>query len=205
MIYDHFAAIYDAFMAPLESLFLRRARIETLATILAGKTVLEVGAGTGLNFAHYPHCQNAIASDYSLQMLKRAKSRAESIKLIQADAHTLPFPENSFDAAFATLVLCSVAKPDAVLKQLKCVVRPKGQIILLEHVRPPGLLGYVFDVLNWFTVALIDDHFNRRTADIAENSGLIVREVRKKAFGVINLIICENPPMTGNSSQHSES
>lgn len=68
---------------------------------------------------------------------------------------------------------------------------PGGKIILLEHVRPKGLLGYAFDLLNIFTVALIDDHFNRNTARLAENAGLKVLEVREKAFGIINLIICE--------------
>jgi hypothetical protein len=61
----------------------------------------------------------------------------------------------------------------------------------LEHVRPPGILGGVFDVLSLFTVALIDDHFNRKTADIAASCGLRLKEVRQKAAGAVNLIVCE--------------
>ena len=71
------------------------------------------------------------------------------------------------------------------------VIKPNGKIILLEHIRPKGLLGYIFDFFNIFSVALIADHFNRQTAKIAEQSGLKVLEVKEKAFGIVNLIVCE--------------
>ncbi len=119
--------------------------------------------------------------------------RTNSIHLVQCDAHSLSFPDNYFDAAFATLVFCSVPEPAVAFDELKRVVKPNGQIVLLEHVRPNGLLGYVFDVFNKLSVALASDRFNRRTADIARNAGLGVKEVRSKAFGIVNLIYCENP------------
>ncbi len=71
------------------------------------------------------------------------------------------------------------------------VVRKNGKIVLLEHIRPRGLPGYFFDFINIFTVALIEDHFNRETAKIAEKSGLKILELREKAFGIVNLIVCE--------------
>ena len=76
--------------------------------------------------------------------------------------------------------------------ELKRIVRPDGKIVLLEHVRPGGLPGYVFDFLNIFTVAFMEDHFNRRTAKLAESSGLKLLDVRPKAFGIVNLIVCRN-------------
>jgi SAM-dependent methyltransferase len=103
----------------------------------------------------------------------------------------LPFAANTFDAAFATLVFCSIPKPENAFRELRRVVKPNGKIVLLEHVRPNGLLGFAFDFLNILTVALIEDHFNRRTAKIAEDSGLKVLEVKRKAFGIVNLIVCE--------------
>ncbi len=106
----------------------------------------------------------------------------------------LSFPDNYFDAAFATLVFCSVPDPTVAFAELKRVVKPNGRIVLLEHVRPNGLLGYLFDVFNKLAVALIADRFNRRTAKIARESGLTVKEVRSKAFGIVNLIYCENGP-----------
>jgi ubiquinone/menaquinone biosynthesis C-methylase UbiE len=192
MIYSRFASFYDSFMAPLESLFLHRWRSETTALLPVNQNVLEIGAGTGLNFEHYPKCEIAIASEYSRQMLVRAVSRTNTIELLQTDAQMLPFPDDSFDAAFATLVFCGLPDPLAAFDQLKRVVRKNGTIVLLEHVRPKGILGYFFDVLNLFTVALIDDHFNRNTAGLAKSAGLHVTEVRSKAFGIVNLIVCRN-------------
>jgi hypothetical protein len=70
------------------------------------------------------------------------------------------------------------------------VVKPGGTVILLEHVRPAGLLGPVFDLLNLITVPLFDDHFNRRTAAEAQANGLELVKVERNLWGIINLIVC---------------
>ncbi len=194
MIYDKFAENYDNLLAPFEKRFLAKWREETLAFLPESANLLEIGAGTGLNFRFYPSCKHSVASEFSCKMLMVAKEkpRRENISLIQTDAEILPFAENTFDAAFATLVFCSIPNPEKAFAELKRVIRKNGKIILLEHVRPKGLPGYFFDFLNIFTVSLIEDHFNRETAKIAEKLGLKILEVRKKAFGIVNLIVCEN-------------
>ncbi len=191
MIYDKIADSYDKFLAPFEKRFLDRWRAETLAYLPENARILEIGAGTGLNFKHYPNYQTAVASEISIKMLEIAREKTSSIKLVQASAEELPFPDESFDAAFATLVFCSIPRPEKAFAELRRVLKAKDKIILLEHVRPTGLFGYFFDVLNVLTVALMEDHFNRETAKIAENAGLKVLEVKKKVFGIVNLIICE--------------
>ena len=192
MIYDKFAKGYDKALAPFEKRFLAKWRQETLSFLPENARVLEIGAGTGANFKFYPHSDFPVASEISLKMLALARRKTNEIKLVQADAETLPFAANSFDAAFATLVFCSLPNPQNAFGELRRIVRPNGRIVLLEHVRPNGLLGYIFDFLNIFTVRLIEDHFNRQTARLAENSGLKVLEVKRKAFGIIDLIVCEN-------------
>jgi ubiquinone/menaquinone biosynthesis C-methylase UbiE len=191
MIYDRLAENYDRAFAPFEKRFMSRWRAETLSHLPENARILEIGAGTGLNFRFYPSSKQAVASEISFKMLEFARGKASEIQLVQANAEILPFDENAFDAAFATLVFCSIPNPQNAFTELQRVVKPHGKIVLLEHVRPGGLLGIVFDILNFATVALIEDHFNRRTVELAAESGLKVPEVKSKAFGIVNLIVCE--------------
>jgi ubiquinone/menaquinone biosynthesis C-methylase UbiE len=191
MIYDKLATGYEKALAPFERWFLDKWRSETLGYLPENSKILEIGAGTGLNFKHYPVCKLAVASDISIKMLEIATGKKSDIKSLQADAEKLPFPDNSFDAAFATLVFCSIPKPEKAFAELCRVLKAKDKIILLEHVRPNGLPGFLFDVFNIFTVALFKDYFNRETAEIAARAGLEVLEVKRKAFGIVNLIVCE--------------
>jgi ubiquinone/menaquinone biosynthesis C-methylase UbiE len=192
-LYDKLAKQYEKALAPFERRFLSGWRQEVISHLPVGARILEVGAGTGLNFSFYPRCEIAIAGEISCRMLEIAarKQKTASIELVQADAEALPFAANMFDAAFATLVFCSVKDPQKAFAELQRTVIDKGKIVLLEHVRPPGLLGYVFDGINILTEALLEDHFNRRTAKVAEESGLKILEIKQKAFGIVNLIVCE--------------
>lgn len=195
MIYDKLAAGYDRAFAPLEKRFLEKWRRETTAFLPENSRILEIGAGTGANFRFYPPSKCLVASEISLKMLEIAREKTSeqnvSINLVHADAETLPFAGNSFDAALATLVFCSIPQPENAFAELRRVVKNRGKIVLLEHVRPKNPLGLAFDILNVLTVAAIEDHFNRQTAKTAENSGLKITEIREKAFGIVNLIVCE--------------
>ena len=191
-VYDRLAGHYDRAFQPLEVWRLRELRAKLLSELPEVSRVLEVGAGTGLNFAHYPRGAHGAASEFSIEMLKRAKEkpRPRGVHLLQARVEELPFAGATFDAAFATLVFCSVESPARGFAELRRVVRPGGTVALLEHVRPGGLLGPVFDALSRFTVWLFEDHFNRRIAEEAARAGLRVERVEKHLFGVVQLIIC---------------
>ena len=190
--YDRIAPRYDSAIRPLEKWFLQRLREEAIAALPKNARILELGAGTGQNFPIYDSSKRVVATEPSTEMLRRAatKSRSCSLQLIQSCAELLPFENACFDAALATLVMCSVQSPEHVFAELQRVVRPGGNISLLEHVRPGGLLGPLFDLLNLLTVPLVDDHFNRRTADIAQRAGLKITKVRKVGLGIINVITC---------------
>ncbi len=192
-IYDSIAPHYERALRPLERLLLRRLRAAALRQIPADSRLLEIGAGTGLNFAHYPPGTHGAGTEPSREMLRLAarKPRPAGVSLVQTSAENLPFAADSFDAACATLVFCSVRSPHAAFRELRRVVRAGGRIVLLEHVRPAGALGYVFDALNFFTVRLFDDHFNRRTAALAERAGLRLVSVERHALGIIQIIVCE--------------
>lgn len=190
-VYDRFAAQYDRAFAPLERLGLRRWRQEVFELLPENASILELGCGAGANFEFYPRCERAISSEISIRMLEVARGKRRENHLVQADAQTLPFGENEFDAAFATLVFCSIPDPAFAFKELRRVVKPGGRVVLLEHVRPDGILGPVFDLLNRATVALAEDRFNRKTAKLASDAGLKIVEVRKKMASIVNLIVCE--------------
>jgi len=198
-IYDAFAPHYERALRPLERLILARLRAATLRALGDGRDeggqirLLEIGAGTGLNFPHYPPGAYGAATEPSREMLRLAqrKSRPAGVRLVQNSAEALPFADDTFDAAFATLVFCSVASPSRAFAELRRVVRAGGRVVLLEHVRPDGLLGPVFDALSCLTVRLCKDHFNRRTAQEARRAGLRIVSIQPHALGIIQLITCE--------------
>ena len=108
--YDRFAAHYDRVMRPFERRLVARLRVAATRELPAGARLLEIGAGTGANFALYPPGSSVAATELSFEMLKlaRAKSHAAPVALVQSPAERLPFADASFDAALSTLVLCSV-------------------------------------------------------------------------------------------------
>ncbi len=191
--YDEVAAHYDTAMRPLERWFLQRLRQRAFENLPRSGRLLEIGAGTGLNFAFYPPRAEGVATERSGEMLKLAaiKPRPEAIFLAQTRAEQLPFQADSFDAAVATLVFCSVDSQPEAFDEIKRVVKSGGRVVLLEHVRPGGLLGPLFDLINVVTCRLCGDHVNRRTAYAAATAGLNVLKREQRIFGIFNIIVCE--------------
>jgi hypothetical protein len=70
-------------------------------------------------------------------------------------------------------------------------VKSGGTILLLEHVRPNGGLGRIFDLLNLITVPLCNDHFNRRTVAEVRAAGLELLRVEERLMGIMNIIACK--------------
>jgi ubiquinone/menaquinone biosynthesis C-methylase UbiE len=172
-------------------MFLSRLREKTIAALPAGGRILEVGAGTGLNFSYLQSGTRGVASELSREMIRLAekKSRPPMVSLVQANIEALPFPDASFDSALSTLLFCSVRSPRESFKELRRVVRADGTVTMLEHVRPRGPLGPLFDLLSLVTVPLFEDHFNRRTADDARRAGFQVESIERAVLGIFNIIV----------------
>lgn len=119
----------------------RRQTAALRAALLEGVAgeVLEVGCGTGANFAHYPPAAHVIAIDRNEHMLVRARREAAqapaTIAVQRADAGALAWPDAAFDVYVSALVLCSVPNLDAAVAEAWRVLRPGGEALLLEHVR----------------------------------------------------------------------
>jgi ubiquinone/menaquinone biosynthesis C-methylase UbiE len=180
-VYDRGARLYDVLQAPMEWMGGRQRRRRVLAG--ARGRVLEVGAGTGSNFEHYPAGVDLVAIDLSSGMLKRAAAAAaragREVALVRADAEALPFADGAFDTVTATCVFCSVADPVQGLRELGRVVKPNGRILLLEHVRPENpVLGRLFDLLTPITRRLMGPEINRRTVDNVQEAGLSLADVQ---------------------------
>lgn len=105
---------------------------------LAGR-VVEVGAGNGLNFSHYPNSVNeVVAVEPESYLRARAELAAHSapvtILVVEGDAEHLPLEDQSVDAAVMSLVLCSVANQAASLHEILRVLRKGGELRFYEHV-----------------------------------------------------------------------
>jgi ubiquinone/menaquinone biosynthesis C-methylase UbiE len=190
--YDKIAPRYENSIQPLERWFLRDLRKEAIAALPPGGRILELGAGTGLNFPFYDAGVNGVALEPSRGMLHFAihKPKPAALTLVQGCGERLPFATNTFDALLATLVLCSVESPEEVFAEMRRVVRTGGTVSLLEHVRPQNALGPVFDLMSLITVPLFGDHMNRQTSKSAERSGLKITKVRRVGLGILNVITC---------------
>lgn len=161
----------------------------------AAGNVLEVGVGTGKNFDYYPPTMKVTGIDLADQMLTQARGYAQQLGLVvelrEGDAQALDFPDNSFDTAAATFVFCSVPDPVRGLAELNRVVRPGGQILLLEHVRPDHpVIGRVMDWLNPFVVRLWGANINRRTVENVQHAGLEITMIEHLGpMGMVKLIV----------------
>lgn len=135
-----FFARFYAWMSPHadRTLSIAQHRDELLAG-LRGR-VIEIGAGNGLNFAHYPaEVEQVVAIEpepYLRAKAIRAAARAAvPVAVRPGRAESLGEPDASFDAAVFSLVLCSVAEPARALAEARRVLRPGGELRFYEHVR----------------------------------------------------------------------
>ena len=133
-----FARFYDRAMAASEAAGLTDRRATLLAA--AGGRVLELGAGTGLNLAHYPaRVEGLVLTEPEEPMLARLQSRAAARRppatAVRAPAEQLPFADASFDTVVSTLTLCTVRDLPAALAEVRRVLVPGGRLLFLEHVR----------------------------------------------------------------------
>jgi ubiquinone/menaquinone biosynthesis C-methylase UbiE len=132
------AMVYDPFLWLGEIAGMRRRR-RTLVAQARG-LVLEIGAGTGLNVAHYPDAVDELIltepePGMRRQIARRLERQASVARVIAAPAERLPMADSSVDTVVATLVLCTVDDPENALREIARVLRPEGQLLFIEHIR----------------------------------------------------------------------
>jgi ubiquinone/menaquinone biosynthesis C-methylase UbiE len=184
-IYDQMEGMGERRYAPWRAMLWSQVR---------GPKVLEVGVGTGKNIPYYPPGLEITAIDLTPGMLERARKRAaalnQSVDLLLGDIQALEFPDASFDTAVATFVFCSVPNPLLGLSEFKRVVKPGGQVLLLEHVRSTNQIeGALMDALNPLVVRIMGANINRRTVENVQKSGLVLEKVEDLGMGGIFKLI----------------
>lgn len=195
---DRMVRNYDRAIGPLERRVFASARRRLLAS--ARGLVLDIGAGTGANFAQYPDAvERVVAVDPELGMLESARAKGEtaavSVALVAASAEELPFPSASFDTIVATLVLCTIPDPARALDEAVRVLKPDGRALFLEHVRSSSpALGLLMDVATPVQrVVAAGCHLNRRTQSLVTAAGFRVESLSERFRGSLVEIVAAAP------------
>ena len=157
--------------------------------LLAGLSgrVVEVGAGHGLNFRHYPaNVEHVLAVEPERHLRRLAAGAAghasAPIDVVDGLADDLPALDASFDGAVLSLVLCSVPDVAAALAEVRRVVRPGGELRFFEHVRAdtPGLarVQRLVDATIW-PLAAGGCHTGRDPTGAIEQAGFVIEGITR--------------------------
>jgi len=183
-----FARVYERVAAMSE----RRGGAQHRQKLLAGLSgrVIEVGAGSGANFAHYPATvSEVVAIEPESYLRERAQHAAVNapvpVTVIDRDADHLPGEPGSFDAGIAALVLCTVPDQHRALAELFRVVRPGGELRFYEHViaheKWESRFQRLADATFWPHVAG-GCHLARDTTSAIERAGFVIERCERFAF-----------------------
>jgi ubiquinone/menaquinone biosynthesis C-methylase UbiE len=177
-----FAAIYEPLMQSTEN----GGNAARRAAVLAGArgTVVELGAGTGLNLPHYPTDVELVLTEpeppMARRLLKRLQQSGRQARVLQAPAERIPLPDGSVDTVVCTLVLCTVHDLDATLAEIRRLLRPDGRLLFIEHVaaEPGTRLRRWQDRLErpWRRLAH-GCRTNRDTENALRNTGFALEEI----------------------------
>lgn len=168
---------------------------ERLVAPLSGQ-VIEVGAGNGLNFGHYPETVTSVLALEPESRLRTEAVRAAStapvpVNVVGARAELLPATDDRFDGAVLSLVMCSVADPERALAELRRVVKPGGVVRFYEHVRSPrAAVGTAQDVITpvW-SVCAGGCHLNRDTTATIQATGFQITDLERFEFAGVTHVL----------------
>lgn len=193
-----FSRLYDPVIEIPERLGLRRLRREVLRDVRG--RVLELGIGTGRNVPLYPEEVGSLTGvDPDETMLGQAEDRARKatfpVRLLPASAEELPLEDAGFDAVTGTLVFCTIPDVARALGEARRVLRPGGELRLLEHVRmdrEPFATVQETATPVWKHLAG-GCHLDRDTLSAVREAGFEVERVQRHLDGLLLGIFARKP------------
>ena len=155
-VYEKLANVYDLVFGPT----LHPGRLVAIERmgIRPNDRVLEVGVGTGINTSLYPSNCQVTGIDLSASMLEKARERVarenlRNVRLLEMDAASLTFADDSFDIVYAPYLVSVVPDPVKVVREMHRVAKPGGKIIVLNHFRSANpILSRLERAISPFTV-----------------------------------------------------
>jgi len=139
--YGRWAPVYDLVFGKVFD----QGRQSTIAVADSiGGRILDVGVGTGLSLSDYAHTTKLCGVDISEPMLRKAQERVRTLNLTNVetlavmDAKNLAFADSSFDAVVAQYVITAVPDPEGTLDDFIRVLKPGGELILVNHIGAEG-------------------------------------------------------------------
>jgi phosphatidylethanolamine/phosphatidyl-N-methylethanolamine N-methyltransferase len=194
--YARWAPVYDLVFGPLLDMGRRTA---TNAATRVGGRILNVGVGTGLELPYFDKSHEVIGVDISEPMLRKAQERVDREKLVNIkglcvmDGANLSFADNSFDCVVAQFVITTVPQPEKTLDEFARVLKPGGEIVLVNHIGAERGLRASFE--RWFSQHARklgwspEFPFSRISDWAAKNGGVRLVERRTvPPFGVFTLM-----------------
>lgn len=190
-----FSKLYDVFMSPLE-----RGKFRDIRKKLIGQAkgrVLEIGSGTGVNFEFYNGVSDVTAIEPNSIMRKKSMMNAKElnipIEVMNGNAMSLPFNDDTFDSAVATLVFCTIDEPLKALQELRRVCKHGARILSFEHVRTTGWRGVVQDILTPAWSKMCDGcHLNRETQQLINFAGFKIESATSYYTDIFLVLECVN-------------
>ena len=160
--------------------------------------VLELAAGTNRNLPFYPRGTQLTTVELSPQMLaigrKRALDLGHPADLRLGDVQTLDFPDASFDTVTCTLGFCTIPDTRAAAAEAFRVLRPGGQLLLLEHVRSPlSMVRGGQRLLEPLAVRFEADHLLRDPLDYLPSVGFEIDDVQRSKWGIVERLKARKP------------
>jgi ubiquinone/menaquinone biosynthesis C-methylase UbiE len=154
---------------------------------------MEIAAGTGRNLPYYPADVRLSAVELSRAMLAIARTRADELHVTVdfrlGDAQALDFPDQHFDAVVSTLSLCTIPDDRLAVVEARRVLRPGGQLLLLEHVRSAIWAARIGQrLLDPLATRFEGDHLLREPLDYLADLGFAVEVCERSKWGIVELV-----------------